>query len=213
MILVRVCDVCKRPSGEYTLCPDCFNLMQEGKVKKCNNCGKWYLSSNLCECVKGNAFYQNERPSHTALQEEPDYKFKAVPKKSGCAPGCLIVFLILVAIIAVIIAIPLIKEDKKADDETTVVTKVTKEAPVLDSEEPSDLSDLTTITILIEAKDDYDEVVVELCVYDDSNSIIAKKYLTETNLRKGNTYKVTYTMPLSEAWDADRYTYRVYNYE
>ena len=46
----KVCDVCGKPSGMYPLCPQCFKLRDEGKVIKCENCGKWHLSDKKCEC-------------------------------------------------------------------------------------------------------------------------------------------------------------------
>ena len=47
-----VCDICKTPSGEYNLCPKCFQDMQNGQLSKCNNCQRWYKKGSVCECVK-----------------------------------------------------------------------------------------------------------------------------------------------------------------
>ena len=48
----KYCDVCGKPSGMYPLCPECFKLRDEGKVIKCENCGKWHLSNQKCSCQK-----------------------------------------------------------------------------------------------------------------------------------------------------------------
>lgn len=49
----NTCDVCgKETSKGYALCPTCFELLQQNKLSKCNNCGKWYKKGNMCNCAK-----------------------------------------------------------------------------------------------------------------------------------------------------------------
>lgn len=46
--MTKTCDVCGKPSGMYPLCKDCFKLKDEGKVIKCEKCGKWHLTEKPC---------------------------------------------------------------------------------------------------------------------------------------------------------------------
>ena len=48
------CDICSQPSGEYELCPECFERLQNGELSRCRNCGKWYIKGTICNCVKAN---------------------------------------------------------------------------------------------------------------------------------------------------------------
>ena len=48
----KVCDVCGKPSGIYPLCPDCFQLKDQWKIVKCEDCGKWHLINKPCDCNK-----------------------------------------------------------------------------------------------------------------------------------------------------------------
>lgn len=48
------CDICSQPSGEYELCPECFERLQNGELNRCHNCGKWYIKGTTCNCVKAN---------------------------------------------------------------------------------------------------------------------------------------------------------------
>ena len=45
-----VCQICGEKSGFYPLCRECFKLRDEGKVTKCQECGKWKKDSlPLCK--------------------------------------------------------------------------------------------------------------------------------------------------------------------
>ena len=49
----NTCEICHNKCEEqYRICPDCFNQIQEGKLKKCQLCGKWYPADGICECIK-----------------------------------------------------------------------------------------------------------------------------------------------------------------
>jgi hypothetical protein len=44
-----VCQICGKNSGFYPICIDCNKLKEEGKVTKCESCGKWKKDSKpLC---------------------------------------------------------------------------------------------------------------------------------------------------------------------
>ena len=47
-----VCQICGAKSGYYPLCKNCFNLRDEGKITKCEDCGIWKKNAKpLChEC-------------------------------------------------------------------------------------------------------------------------------------------------------------------
>ena len=47
----KTCAICGKPSGMYPLCPACFKLKDEGKVEKCETCGKWHRIGEPCDCV------------------------------------------------------------------------------------------------------------------------------------------------------------------
>lgn len=48
--MAGTCDVCGAPSGQYPICLKCNTLKKEGKVAKCDSCGKWYLGLGGCLC-------------------------------------------------------------------------------------------------------------------------------------------------------------------
>ena len=54
------CDICNQPSGEYELCPECFERLQNGELNRCHNCGKWYIKGTICNCVKANHKENNQ---------------------------------------------------------------------------------------------------------------------------------------------------------
>lgn len=54
--MAKVCDVCGKPSGMYPICRTCFKLRDEGKVIKCDECGKWHYANEKCSCNDVNEF-------------------------------------------------------------------------------------------------------------------------------------------------------------
>jgi len=46
------CINCGGESGKYALCFKCNRLKEEGKIIKCENCGKWHDASKPCDCKK-----------------------------------------------------------------------------------------------------------------------------------------------------------------
>ena len=65
------CQICNKESGEYSLCPECFELMQKGEVKKCIKCNRWYKSGSVCNCIKAQGENQN-------TDKEKDYSKASV---------------------------------------------------------------------------------------------------------------------------------------
>lgn len=50
--MIKNCAICGKPSGMYPLCKNHFKLKDEGKVKKCETCGTWYLTEEGCPNCK-----------------------------------------------------------------------------------------------------------------------------------------------------------------
>lgn len=46
----KTCAICGKPSGMYPLCTYHNRLKEEGEVVKCENCGKWHMIDERCEC-------------------------------------------------------------------------------------------------------------------------------------------------------------------
>ncbi|MBE6702144.1 MAG: hypothetical protein E7585_01875 [Ruminococcaceae bacterium] len=200
------CDICRKESGEYQLCPDCFQEMQQGKLDHCKNCGKWYRKGKICSCVKASP----NNPATTVVAQsntQTTYQEKEGPS------GCLIALIIIIAMAIVIgLGIMFATEpwEDTDDDETSAFTEMTKQKPTLTADQSS-LG--TAVDIQIKANDNYKEVIVELLLYDENDNIISQQYLTQTNLTKGNTYIVTYNLSLSELTKVDSYSYKVYKYK
>lgn len=48
--MAKTCAICGKPSGMYPLCLDCFKLKDQGKIEKCEVCGKWHKTDEPCGC-------------------------------------------------------------------------------------------------------------------------------------------------------------------
>lgn len=46
----KTCQICGANSGMYPLCTTHLKLKSEGKVVKCQDCGKWHLADSVCLC-------------------------------------------------------------------------------------------------------------------------------------------------------------------
>ena len=196
------CDICGKESGEYTLCPECFQELQQGNLEKCNNCGRWYAKGKICSCVRA-----NEKQS-TFIQSTPQYE-----EEGNSRIGCLIASAVIILCVATLIGLIIhaVKNSPYYEGgKSSIITQVTKEKPTITTE----LTNLdTTLEIKIKANDDYEEVIVELILYDEDDNIISQQHLTETYLKEGNTYIITYTPTLSELTKVDSYTCKLYKYK
>lgn len=52
--MAKACAICGKPSGNYMFCFACNKLKDEGKVVKCEICGKWHLINEPCNCIEQN---------------------------------------------------------------------------------------------------------------------------------------------------------------
>lgn len=46
------CQSCGAYSGNYPLCRKCYYLSKDGKLKKCEKCGRWHLTAVSCDEAK-----------------------------------------------------------------------------------------------------------------------------------------------------------------
>lgn len=46
----KTCVICGKPSGMYPLCLEHLQMKKEGKVIKCEKCGTWHLTNEVCKC-------------------------------------------------------------------------------------------------------------------------------------------------------------------
>ena len=200
---MRICDICKEPSGEYDLCPSCFQKMQNGELNKCYNCKRWYIKDSICECVK--------RTSPPPQQPTPTKE----KEPSGCLATAIISF-ILIAIIVLVIFLSSKPWENGSQEktETSKITELTKQAPTVKFlDEQNNLADMIDVVILVTANDNYEEVIVKLTIYDKNETIIKETYLTQTNLTKGQTYRLTYTPSLSEIMNGKNVSCMLYKYK
>jgi len=71
------CQICGAKSGFYPLCKNCFNLKDEGKVTKCEDCGIWKKGAKpLCyECwLKSNKAKQKKSTGYKISDIEIEEK-------------------------------------------------------------------------------------------------------------------------------------------
>ena len=61
--MAKTCQICGANSGMYPLCMTHLKLKNEGKVLKCQDCGKWYLTIEGCSCRRKTTKYN----AHSAL--------------------------------------------------------------------------------------------------------------------------------------------------
>lgn len=47
----KTCVICGKPSGMYPLCREHLQMKNNGQVIKCDNCGKWHIQNQPCDCV------------------------------------------------------------------------------------------------------------------------------------------------------------------
>ena len=49
---MKHCDICGKTSGIYDLCGACQEQKNQGHIKYCGHCNKYYYSQNKCQCEK-----------------------------------------------------------------------------------------------------------------------------------------------------------------
>lgn len=63
------CQICGKPSGFYPLCNSCFKLRDEGKLDKCEECGKWIYKGKSCSCGKSKTVVKEAPKSESESSE------------------------------------------------------------------------------------------------------------------------------------------------
>ena len=63
------CQICGKPSGFYPLCNSCFKLRDEGKLDKCEECGKWIYKGKPCSCGKSKTVVKEAPKSESESSE------------------------------------------------------------------------------------------------------------------------------------------------
>ena len=65
------CQICGDPSGIYQICKSCQKDIEDGKVKICKYCGKFYIANQNHRC--GQNDQQNFYNSNQQFQKTPNY--------------------------------------------------------------------------------------------------------------------------------------------
>ena len=63
------CNLCGGQSGKYYLCFNCNKLKEEGKVAKCDDCGKWYYVNKGCSCKTTNVKKEPKTVKYTPAEK------------------------------------------------------------------------------------------------------------------------------------------------
>ena len=88
-----------------------------------------------------------------------------------------------------------------------------KDSPSIEYKNADDITEVNSIIILLTANDNYKEVIIELCIYDENDVIIKTTHLTQTDLTEGETYNLTYNLSLTELANASYSKVSVYKYK
>ena len=154
-------------------------------------------------------FYDENKAASDTASASSVFK-QEKPQEKDSSNGCLIIIMVSLALIVISVLLSVLSGmlTSSPSNEQTPQQKVEK--PTLSSSQ-SELG--TTINIQIQANDDYDQVVVELILYDKDHFIISQQYLTQVNLKSGNTYVVSYNLSATELFTAKAFKYKLYSYE
>ncbi|WP_106764174.1 DUF2726 domain-containing protein [Pseudoruminococcus massiliensis] len=76
-----ICEFCGDNSGKYNLCKKCYYLFKDGKLIKCEKCGKWHSPNSSCEsssiqsndAQQSQKFIYNPKPSLITEAEKGFY--------------------------------------------------------------------------------------------------------------------------------------------
>lgn len=76
-----ICESCGDNSGKYNLCKKCYYLFKDGKLIKCEKCGKWHSPNSSCEsssiqsndAQQSQKFIYNPKPSLITEAEKGFY--------------------------------------------------------------------------------------------------------------------------------------------
>ena len=85
---------------------------------------------------------------------------------------------------------------------------IKKEEPTIEVKQT-----LTGLEFTISANDNYDQVTIELLIYNNEDVIISQYELTEMNLKKGNKYLITKDLSLNEWFESYKYSYSLKSFK
>lgn len=191
------CQVCDQDSGDAVLCKECFDRMQNEEIKKCKNCGKWYDTKTFCSCI---------------IQQTTTEPQKEKQNNPGCIAA--IIVLIIGAIILVCLAPSLFGSmSNNENNNQNPITSIIKDQPTVKMQQSDNWLEMLEVQFEISCPADYNKVILEMTIYDKNDIVIVHEYLSGTNYKKGNTYRLTYTMSFQEALKADHVQYKISKYE
>lgn len=189
------CSICGKPSGNYALCLDCFALLQQGYVKKCNICGDYYKNGEVCKCVK---IKDHEQQINT-INNDKNNEDNTPPlpqeeKKFGCLKFFLIFTLIFLILPLGIWRTATIIKNPDRYGETNYFTSLISMAPHFQFRHGGSLAELDLIIISIYAMSDYEELIMEIDFYNEDEYIFKQDFVTVKNLKNGEQYEIQYSI-------------------
>lgn len=192
------CNKCgKEIDKDFKLCPYCGEPVDKPTCPKCNK--ELDSDFNLCPYCGENLKTTIEDTNQ--LSNEPERELEEEPIRERGSGFIKFIFAIagLILIGAIIYGFASSCPSSRLDKKTP---------PSVRLEET-----LSGATVYVEAKDDYDEVKVEVEFYDTSGNLANTKTLTGRNYKKGNTYTLTISLSLSERLNYSYVRYRVKSYK
>lgn len=216
------CQICNKESGEYSLCPECFELMQSGEVKQCINCKRWYKVGKICECLKQNESSRNEPVSDELPTTKENIE---IDKKESVLhffiqtiiKTFLIVFIILIIPVGILFVDAHVKNTGPHGEETSWFTALTKEKPSIyasPSYDPNgDFSEFLGYEFGVNCKDDYKEVTIVIYYKDENYNLIKKDYITFENCKEGQRKEQLYTFTTHDILTIKHVDYELYKYK
>ena len=103
------CKICGQPCGIYDICRECQKDIEDGKVKQCQECGKYYIAEKQCSCKttisNKETAENNEQKINIEIENNTEQKsFRdSVKDGFGFGCGCLGISIIVMAIILYIV--------------------------------------------------------------------------------------------------------------
>ncbi len=219
------CQICNKESGEYSLCPECFALMQNGEVKQCVNCKGWYKVGKVCECLKQSGYSKNmstqkELPlikqSNSTDQKEAALSTDSEPSIKPFLIIAITSILVAILIFGILLTNIYIKNTGPYGEETSWFTALTKEKPSIyayPSYDPNgDLSEFLGYNFGINCKDDYKEVIVAVYYIDKNDNLIKTDYITFKDCKKGQKPEKFYAFTTYDILTVEDVNYELYKY-
>ena len=160
----------------------CTAFIKNGDCFICKSCGTQYKKDDLLKEKTQTPYYIEE----TIIENKKD---------NSNAAGCFIAILVMLIAISLSVILPNIDKIKDKFDNnnnTSTFTEITKKAPTVTSTQT-----LNGFDYKIFCNDDYSLVELTIEVYDKNNNILHTETLQGRNYTQGNTYVLSYEMPLN----------------